>query len=426
VVRSVLLNAIQDSADSLDETCFVLDCIQGSVLMDNIRPLLVGYGVAESLKTLADDPHSDQGFAASLTIALLAAPLTNEKTKERLFSNPANQSNYGNQLWEAYYTGLQKVTAQLRWHPMISIILEKVVEILDSFATTARRTYTTTPGYFGDCRMFLTAFCSLAAQRSNWESLKRLKAHHIVMELIRSRRVDLLDDCASTLEQAIRAIWTLSFEPEMRSELVSLGIIDLLRGITPKTTEQTISQLIDATLFSFTSDTINHVITKSPSFPGTTRVMMSYCWYERPLIEQLTNNLKSYGIFAFEDVEPGASETVTTMMNAVPETMATAIERSKAMIVGLSHIYLEIPWCRMELEYAMKIKKHVILLVLEDRLDLEQWVGDLSNIQHDLITLRFQDKYVKKNRKEKKKDPKQQFAVFEAALSIANLLNVGM
>ncbi|XP_070535400.1 uncharacterized protein [Ptychodera flava] len=78
--------------------------------------------------------------------------------------------------------------------------------------------------------------------------------------------------------------------------------------------------------------------------------------------------------------------------NGQPETMATAIEKSSAVLVCLCQAYEDNPGCRLEAEEALKHGKRIVPLMIE-RFDAQGWLASLVSMKLcvDFTTLPFRD-----------------------------------
>jgi hypothetical protein len=55
--------------------------------------------------------------------------------------------------------------------------------------------------------------------------------------------------------------------------------------------------------------------------------------------------------------------------------MAEAIENSEFIIILMSELYQKSPYCRSELIYASKIKRHIISLKIQKRFQPSSWLA---------------------------------------------------
>jgi len=165
----------------------------------------------------------------------------------------------------------------------------------------------------------------------------------------------------------MRVLWVLAFDDDLKRQLVEIGIVDLIRPFQVGDNEQT-KQAIDGALWVL----VGPSSVSAPSIPNSDQlpyVMISYSWAQKSRMRQLAEFLKTQSIPIWLDVEQ--------MEGSVLEKMAEAVENAGVVIIGLSSQYKESQACRTEAEYAYKLKKHVVCLMVEDGYQLRGWLGAL-------------------------------------------------
>jgi len=95
--------------------------------------------------------------------------------------------------------------------------------------------------------------------------------------------------------------------------------------------------------------------------------MISYCWAQQPMVKRISAVLQAAGYNIWLDIEQMAGSTL--------EAMASAVEGSIVVLVGVSRRYKESPNCRLEGEYTSNLKKDFIPLMMENDYRPDGWLG---------------------------------------------------
>ncbi|XP_065072389.1 uncharacterized protein LOC135696802 [Rhopilema esculentum] len=96
-------------------------------------------------------------------------------------------------------------------------------------------------------------------------------------------------------------------------------------------------------------------------------VMISYNWGQQPLMLKLRDALKEAGYNVWMDVDKIGGSTL--------QAMASAVENSAVILVGVSRKYKDSPNCRSEAEYAFQLRKSIVPLMLEKNYQPDGWLG---------------------------------------------------
>jgi len=96
-------------------------------------------------------------------------------------------------------------------------------------------------------------------------------------------------------------------------------------------------------------------------------IMISYQWGSQPLIKRIASHLKELGYNIWIDIEE--------MQGSTLDAMASAVEGSSVVLIGMTKKYKESPNCRSEAEYTNKLRKHFIPLILEPNYTPDGWLG---------------------------------------------------
>jgi hypothetical protein len=97
--------------------------------------------------------------------------------------------------------------------------------------------------------------------------------------------------------------------------------------------------------------------------------MISYQWDHQNLVKDIYMNLRVRNLLAWFDIWAG-------MNNNVNDSMATAVECSRVLLVFLSKKYLSSPNCKLEFKYAINCGKPFVFILLEklDNLILDNYI----------------------------------------------------
>eukprot|EP00301_Raphidiophrys_heterophryoidea_P005359 c12257_g1_i7.p1 GENE.c12257_g1_i7~~c12257_g1_i7.p1 ORF type:complete len:662 (+),score=203.09 c12257_g1_i7:726-2711(+) len=103
--------------------------------------------------------------------------------------------------------------------------------------------------------------------------------------------------------------------------------------------------------------------------PRGGHVMCSYCWAQQEVMVEIKETLESRGFRMWMDVD--------RMQGSTLEAMANAVEGADVILMGLSKDYKNSGACRTEGEFAYKLNKPMVPLLLEPRYTADGWLGAL-------------------------------------------------
>ncbi|XP_072051356.1 uncharacterized protein [Amphiura filiformis] len=204
--------------------------------------------------------------------------------------------------------------------------------------------------------------------------------------------VRMLEDDFSEEEQSVaaRALWNMSFVESIRKS-------DLLQKTNEpleKLLKSTNKNLQDASAYALwqikgTShdnipiredppqdsppsyeETMNMMKQPKQLRPKTAQIMISYQWDSKPTATKLRDSLVNSGYRVWMDD--------THMSGDILAAMAEAVEKSQVVLICMSEKYKNSQSCRTEAEYAYKLKKTVIPLLIEDGYQPDGWLGLLQ------------------------------------------------
>jgi len=97
------------------------------------------------------------------------------------------------------------------------------------------------------------------------------------------------------------------------------------------------------------------------------QIMISYNWGSQPTVLKIKSYLEKAGFKVWLDLEQMRGSTL--------EAMATAVESSTIVCICATRKYKNSPNCRAEAEYAFKLRRNVIPLIMEKGYDPDGWLG---------------------------------------------------
>lgn len=171
-VNEVIFPAIKNDGTAEVERIIALDCCMIASSIDTSRPILLEMGIKELVQKFVNTPDSDMGFVGCFIQALLSASDTNDSN----------------------------VTGS---NPTSPVVITRMLEALNTFATTTKLAIHTMKGYQADCPMIAKAIGSLATNEANLKDLYSKGVVDKFITLLKNRREDLLNQSMETTEQVI-------------------------------------------------------------------------------------------------------------------------------------------------------------------------------------------------------------------------------
>uniref|UniRef100_H2XPZ8 TIR domain-containing protein n=3 Tax=Ciona intestinalis TaxID=7719 RepID=H2XPZ8_CIOIN len=102
-------------------------------------------------------------------------------------------------------------------------------------------------------------------------------------------------------------------------------------------------------------------------------VMISYQWDVQPMMLQVRNKLKENKFKVWIDVD--------RVEGSILSAMADAVENASVVVVAMSEKYKNSNPCRTEAEYAYKLQKPIVPLLLDESYKPDGWLGALVGMQ---------------------------------------------
>jgi len=246
-------------------------------------------------------------------------------------------------------------------------IINKVIETLNTLATTFTTRITTMASNFAEPSTVLKAVRCICSVEDNKTTLKSKNVPSIIIQLLIHRKDDLLQENMDALEQAIRVVLELSFEEEFKTSFLSLNVIKLIREIKVQDHEGA-KEAIKSVLFKLDPPSAPTATPPKDSNLNQSRpVMISYCWAQKEQMRQVGDYLKAQGIEIWLDIERMEGSTL--------ERMAEAVENCSVMLIGVSAEYFQSQACRTEAEYGYQLKKPMIFFNIDPSYQARSWLG---------------------------------------------------
>ncbi|XP_052089371.1 uncharacterized protein LOC127726075 [Mytilus californianus] len=175
--------------------------------------------------------------------------------------------------------------------------------------------------------------------------------------------------------EAVRAIWTLSFDEKNRTEMIETEkwkVIETLEKMS-QSSDQTVKRISNKALWTITDHQkslqtrIGGLQDGKPIGNANRHIMISYNWGHQPMVKQIRDSLRNSGIKVWMDVDD--------MQGSTLQAMAKAVEQADIVLVCYSFKYKNSDNCRAEAEYAFQLKKKIIPLKMEMNYKADGWLG---------------------------------------------------
>ncbi|XP_076812758.1 uncharacterized protein LOC143459466 isoform X2 [Clavelina lepadiformis] len=254
---------------------------------------------------------------------------------------------------------------------------DKIMESIDllSFIVEQLKIALENPKHHFSASELVIGLDKLLANESNKKYIVGLN----ILPLLR-RMLDQ-NSSADQMQAASHCIWTLSFASDNRNKICQepdlLGTI--YRVLSNSDVGVEIKRSCEGILFNIKN--------AQPAPAGTEKsvgrdkhVMISYQWNKQATIVKLDNYLKKFELKTWIDI--------SNMQGSILESMAHAVEDASVVVIAMTEDYKKSNACRTEAEYAYKLRKPVIPLLLQSQYKPDGWLGavlgmklyvDLSN-----------------------------------------------
>jgi len=177
-------------------------------------------------------------------------------------------------------------------------------------------------------------------------------------------------------EVALHCIWTLSFHEQNKIKIKEeVSLMDYVQKSLREPEEKSPSLIrsCNGIYFNIYGTSFNQLDEVSETgLNRTSHIMISYQWDVQPTMKKLAVMLKSSGYNVWIDVQ--------NMEGSILAAMANAVEQAKVVVVAMSEKYKNSNNCRTEAEYAYKLKKPIVPLLLEKNYTPDGWLGALLGL----------------------------------------------
>ncbi|XP_072050787.1 uncharacterized protein [Amphiura filiformis] len=204
--------------------------------------------------------------------------------------------------------------------------------------------------------------------------------------------VRMLEDDFNEGEQCVaaEAVWNLAFVKSIRTSpqlQEAVPLLDILR----KSTNRNLRKISGIAYWEINDNRHEDLPTRestpldaSPSYEesmkepkraaaNTVKVMISYQWDFKHIASEIRDDLVNNGYRVWMDV--------THMRDDMLISMAEAVEKSEIILMFLSESYKNSQSCRTEAEYAYKLQKKVIPLLVQEDYKPDGWLGILQGMK---------------------------------------------
>eukprot|EP00299_Pterocystis_sp_00344_P002536 c12866_g1_i1.p1 GENE.c12866_g1_i1~~c12866_g1_i1.p1 ORF type:complete len:612 (-),score=102.30 c12866_g1_i1:148-1983(-) len=223
---------------------------------------------------------------------------------------------------------------------------------------------------------------------------EKMGASGLVAQL--KRCLDQDDTDGRLHEYTVQALWQLSFHEANHSRIREhIQLKAEIERLAEHGASETIRQAAQGILWQIGKDYPKKKQTPKPKINKTTQlvapspqaqpeervaghIMCSYSWVQQPLMVKVKERLEREGYKMWMDLDNMAGSTL--------ESMAAAVEGAEIVLIGLSKDYKNSGACRTESEFAYKLKKDIVPLVLEPGYSTDGWLGAMmgSRLYYDV------------------------------------------
>ncbi|XP_064620815.1 uncharacterized protein LOC135483734 [Lineus longissimus] len=174
---------------------------------------------------------------------------------------------------------------------------------------------------------------------------------------------------------AAEAIWMLAFHDDNKDRMRDdPNIVPLLKGLK-NSPNWRLRKRCEGALWEINvkrKDTTPVRVSSSDIVGGEStekqpHIMLSYDWSHQDLVKKISDSLKASGYKTWIDVEQMEGSTL--------QAMAEAVEDSTIVLACVSEKYKDSPNCRSEAEYAYRMNKEIIPIMVQANYRPDGWLG---------------------------------------------------
>ena len=198
----------------------------------------------------------------------------------------------------------------------------------------------------------------LAVNDANKKVLGEKGAISVLVALIETSNDD------SEKASATKALWMLAFD-ESNKKLIEKenGALATLSNLQ-RSKDPNVQKAAEGALWELGNKTTT---ANNDNEASGNHVMISYQWENQKVLIKVKNKLQAFGYRVWMDVEKMGGSTI--------EAMARAVENASVVLICMSQKYKQSPNCRSEAEYAFKLRKDIIPLMMQRDYTPDGWLG---------------------------------------------------
>ncbi|UJR08841.1 hypothetical protein I4U23_013095 [Adineta vaga] len=209
---------------------------------------------------------------------------------------------------------------------------------------------------------------------------------------------EILRQFHSSIEQQeevqiiLESIWFLSFDLSCATKIHSHDkYFALLVQLAETNPNEMIQQAAKGILWQLkqTMSTNNTLLNQSVIPNSSQHIMLSYNHDSKELVQKICEYLRHSGYRIWVDID--------NMHGSTLDCMAHAVEQSYVMIVCMTEKYKQSPNCQSEAEYAYRLKKPFVPILLQAKFKPNGWLGMLlgTRLYIDFTKSDFDSNYKK-------------------------------
>ncbi|CAK8677563.1 uncharacterized protein LOC143447268 [Clavelina lepadiformis] len=214
----------------------------------------------------------------------------------------------------------------------------------------------------------VTGLDKLAANESNKKSIVDLNVLPLLKKMLNP------SSSSDRVQAASSCIWTLSFLEDNKNKISQeRGLLEAVHRILSDSKIKFKTRSFCEGI-TFNIERAQPISEEIQSKTGKDKhIMISYQWNNQPIILKLRDYLNQNGLKTWIDVDK--------MQGSILEDMAHAVEDAGVIVIAMTEDYKNSNSCRTEAEYAYKLQKPIIPLLLEPGYEPDGWLGALVGTQ---------------------------------------------
>lgn len=193
-------------------------------------------------------------------------------------------------------------------------------------------------------------------------------------------------------KHALNCLWNLVFDEKIRENAKKdrdlMQSLKNLYEFTPSDDLRKTCAGITHTINEFPKKILeSKSSTNKRNLSTKNHVMISYNSSARDLCVKIKDKLKSDGFKVWMDIEQ--------IQGSALQSMAEAVENSAVILICITERYYLSPNCRLEAEYAVRLNKPIVPLLMQSKFIPQGWLGIAigSKIYYDFSKYTIEEKY---------------------------------